>query len=394
MADEWYAKFNDTVSGPFDRSAIIQMMDRGVIADDDLISADQAAWMRAADLRDSPQTRSFPGGVAVPTGGGAEVPAAEPAVGPEAGDEVSEGAVGARDRIVVLGRRQAGKTVYLSVVYGHLWRSLDGLTMSAVSGVTHRRMMRAVAELEKGQWPPGTLENARLAFEIKYHRRKRLLISMDYSGEVFTRAFIEDGDDSREVKELLEHLDNAAAVLLLVDPSMVYEHSGDIDAAIDDDFGMVQAAKRVRDWPRGEDIPIVLVLTKMDKNLPLIRREGGAAEFVKKHWPALARTLLRIPIYGVTAVQAETDQNRQSVPSPQSTPKGVLEPLKYCLEEIEKRDQELEYQERREAKVREVRLEVERLARADRRHRLFWAAVVVAMLLIGAFVIGLIAVFR
>ncbi|KKM44820.1 hypothetical protein LCGC14_1561500, partial [marine sediment metagenome] len=277
MAEQWYVTSGDRLTGPYDRQSLADMINAGQLDDGDLVSIDQTVWASVSDFRDSLQasdalTESAP----VPTDGpfaSDEPPRGNPPAlpleasdttgtpqadgtrlladlaAPDSGKADETGVLtdlaapgpGERDRIVILGRRAAGKTIYLSTLYAKLWRSLDGMTMSALSGVTHRNAMRIVAELTKGVWPPATQENARMAFDIKYHGRQRLMVSMDYSGEVFKQAFVEDGSQSREVKDLFEHLDRAAAVLLLVDPSMVYEHSGDIDAAVDDDFGMVQA---------------------------------------------------------------------------------------------------------------------------------------------------------
>jgi len=43
-----------------------------------------------------------------------------------------------RDRIVILGRQGAGKTVYLSLLYDLLWRSKGDLNMKALHGEHHR----------------------------------------------------------------------------------------------------------------------------------------------------------------------------------------------------------------------------------------------------------------
>lgn len=395
MADEWYVHSNDTLSGPYDLEALLAMVNSGQIRDDDLVSADQTAWITVADFQASFQAESPPDAEE------GEPPVSRPdeTVGPgpapaKPRDSFSGGPTGVRDRIVILGRRQAGKTVYLSILYARLWRSLDGLTMSALSGLAHRDMMRAVADLENGRWPPATLENTQTAFEIENDGQKRLMISMDYSGEVFKRAFVEDDGDSREVKELIDHLDNAAAIMLVIDPSMVYNHSKDIDAAIDDDFGMVQAVKRVRNWPGGEQIPIVLVLTKMDKNLPLIRQEGGLVSFVKNHWPALARTLQRIPIYSISAVQTHKNSNGELVPSPSSEPRNIMKPLMYCLKAMGKLDQRHVYKEK-QADEERLRHVAENMQAAEkRRQKIFWAVVTIAIVLIWAFVMALAIVYR
>ncbi|MCH7702867.1 MAG: hypothetical protein IID37_14380 [Planctomycetes bacterium] len=154
-----------------------------------------------------------------------------------------------RDRIVILGRRASGKTVYLSVLYEKFWKSLDSLTLKAVSGNTHSDLVRVVEGLREGRWPAATLETQYCDLEVKYKGRKHLMVTLDYAGELFRRAFVEDITDTPETAALVEHIDAAAAVILLIDPaSLVGDNS---DARIDDDFGMTQAVTRIRNWPGG-----------------------------------------------------------------------------------------------------------------------------------------------
>ncbi|MFQ5502431.1 MAG: hypothetical protein ACE5EQ_09045 [Phycisphaerae bacterium] len=206
-----------------------------------------------------------------------------------------------RDSILILGRRRAGKTIYLATLYSMLWKSLDGITMKAMSGGVHKMLTSIANQLTRQEWPEATLGTRQLEFELNDHGRKRLLVAFDYSGEDFKRAFVDEDTESPEVKKLLNYVDRAAAVILLIDPAVAV--SGKHDEVVDDDFGMVQAVQRIRDWQGGEDVPVVLVLTKGDRNTKLIRSHGSAKEFVLRHYPALARTLKRIAIYPISAVQ-------------------------------------------------------------------------------------------
>jgi hypothetical protein len=329
----------------------------------------------------------------VPIHAAAPVPAPEPisagappvAAGPPPGTQ--------RDRIVVLGRRAAGKTVYLATLYARLWKSLDGLTMKASSGVAHETSMRIVDNLTKGQWPAATLDTTTMTVDVRYHSRTRQMISMDYSGEVFRRAFVEDVEGTREVKELLDHLDSAGSIMLLLDPSVSGGDRDEIDAAVDDDFGMVQAVQRVRNWPGGDKIPIVLVLTKMDQNLPLIKKAGSASDFVRTYWPALTRTLGRLVIFQVSAVQVTRNAEGDIVPRIDSDPVNLENPLKYCLQAMDARDQKREQYERVAAQQERGRVEQEARTKEDKERSLLWLSVVVGMLLVGLFVVAAIMVF-
>ena len=418
MADGCYLRSGENVSGPYDRQSLLDMQRAGQIGDDDQISTDQNAWIYARDFFEDSSRNGLDQNADYTAKENEQVESGTPPIqsfSSEA-DGAPAGPTGARDRIVILGRHSAGKTIYLSTLYARLWRSLDGLTMSSLSGVAHRDAMRVVSLLEKGVWPDATLGNAQMAYELDYRGKKRLMVSLEYSGEVFRRAFVEDDQRGREEQQLLNHLDNAAVVLLLIDPRVAYEYhqntdplkgeirSGTdalideryvaIDAAVDDDYGMVQAIKRVRNWPGGEDVPIVVVLTKMDQNHNLVKKEGGRVNFVKNHWPALARTLKKTAIFSVSAVQTRKDSNGKRIPSPASEPIHLEEPLKFSLKVMDKLDNLQEVQEMRKKEERShIAMELH-LAQEERRSRTFWITVCIGILLVGAFIIALIIVYR
>jgi len=298
-----------------------------------------------------------------------------------------------RDRIVILGRRAAGKTVYLSVLYERFWKRLDGLTMKAVSGNIHSDLIHVTEKLRSGVWPPATLELRHCELEIEYQDHKRRLIALDYPGEVFRQAFV-DGVSQRpdaespEADSLIEHLNAAAAVLLLVDPSSLC--SDNVDAVIDDDFGITQAVAYLRASPGGTDVPVVLVYTKSDQTGRYIHHDGGLEVFTKKRLPALVRTLRRFPIYQVSAVQTTKRRDRTRIPKKNFIPVGVEKPLLECLEAIAAREE----QERREAAAAERQRSVEqRIKRAEQREqqtRRTLFAVIVSMVVVAGCVIALI----
>ena len=78
-----------------------------------------------------------------------------------------------RDRVVVLGRRGAGKTVYLARLYEAGWNSTDprGLRMMAVEGRTHSRMMTVIDSLKRGEWPAATTGNDPFVIDIPMFRQ-------------------------------------------------------------------------------------------------------------------------------------------------------------------------------------------------------------------------------
>src|SRR5690349_16992331 len=77
-----------------------------------------------------------------------------------------------RDCIVVLGRRQSGKTIFLATIYARLWKSLDGLTAKSLTGEVHKQLMSVHQMLKEGQWPPSTLGTSQISLEIEYHKKR------------------------------------------------------------------------------------------------------------------------------------------------------------------------------------------------------------------------------
>ena len=295
---------------------------------------------------------------------------------------------GGRDRIVILGRRASGKTVYLSVLYEKFWKSLDSLTLKAVSGNAYSDLIRVVEGLREGRWPAATLETQYCDLEIKYKGRKHLMVTLDYAGESFRRAFVEDITDTPETATLVEHIDAAAAVILLIDPvSLVGDSS---DARIDDDFGMTQAVTRIRNWPGGKDIPFVVVFTKADVNSLRIHRDGGVVPFMTKHLPALARTLKKVQIFQVAAVNAETLPDGTKISSADKLGWHVEKPLFYCLDQIElKAELDLHSAQQRRSRVAWAERQKEQ-RNEQRRTRLRVFAIVASMIVIAACIIALI----
>lgn len=238
----------------------------------------------------------------------------------------STGAI--RDRIVVLGRRKAGKTIFLARLYEQLWRSTDAIHMRAIDGNDHLFFMETIRVLSERVWPPATGSSTRIPLEVTLDGRSRTLVSLDYSGEVFKRAFLEQVSDP-DTDELLDHLDRAAAVILLVDPGLVLH--GTPEQIAEDEFGMTAAVRRIRKGPGGSHIPIALVLTKLDAHGRVVRECGGLVGFVKTHLFPLLRALHRVRVFGCVAVRTRPDAMGQPRPDPSTPALGLLEPLDHCL---------------------------------------------------------------
>ena len=233
-----------------------------------------------------------------------------------------------RDRIVVIGRRSSGKTVYISLLYDKLWNSDNRLKMKAVKGTDHAGFIRTAASIRGGNWPPATQGISQSFIEVSFSEQMRMMVILDYPGEVFTDAFVRDVE-SKEVDALFDHIDHASAVILLVDPAHVVE--GDVDSQIDHDYGILQAINRIQNWPGGGDIPVVLVLTKADQTEQILKKHGGTRAFVNKYFSSLVQTTRHLKVCKISAMP----EIRQNAPSDTNKKNySLVIPLLYCLERL------------------------------------------------------------
>ena len=237
-----------------------------------------------------------------------------------------------RDRIVVLGRTRAGKTIYLSRLYEQCWHGNGPLHMETSSGKTHLALLNAVAEMsEKRRWPAATEESTYLDFQITWQGHSFTMVSLDYPGEVFRKAFVQQIEDANTA-ELIDHVQRAAGIVLLIDPKVLA--SGTIGDAADDDYGMVQALRFIRGLPGGETVPIGLLLTKIDVNADLIRHHGGLRGFAVKYCNNLLRIVPTLTLFGPCAVRSRRDALGKDIPDLTKPARGLENPIVFCLRHI------------------------------------------------------------
>jgi len=271
---DWYVYTRGEVKGPYPVADVISLLQMNLVEDDAQFNCG-GGWMsmqkflvyyggNADEIAELELAAVEEGHVSEPA---SVAPAAIPSSAPEqlpqaqaATPEIPAASIPVRDRIVVIGRRRSGKTIYLAELYHQLWKSRDGLCMKALSGRSHTELMSVHETMRRGEWPQATQKETvlQMEFELQYNGRSRILVGLDYAGEVFRDAFVNDDTESPQAKALISHIDRALALVLLIDPSIAV--GGDSDAMIDDDYGIVQAVQRVRDWPGGDDVPIVLLL--------------------------------------------------------------------------------------------------------------------------------------
>jgi len=233
-----------------------------------------------------------------------------------------------RDRIVVIGRRSSGKTVYVSMLYDKLWNSKDLIKVKAIKGTSHAQFIKTAAAIRQGSWPAATQGVSQSFIEIDHNGQNRMMVVLDYPGEVFTDAFIRE-TESKEVNALLDHIDHASAVILLVDAHHVA--IGDVDSQIDNNYGLLQAINRIQNWPGGKEIPVVLVLTKYDEVGNTIKQHGGTRRFVEKYFSSLIKTTTHLQVCKVSVIP-EIDQTSSLEIKEKIAP--LEAPLLYCLEQF------------------------------------------------------------
>ena len=339
---DWYIEHGNDNRGPFLLAEVYDLLDRNQIAPEDRLESDGVRYDLDTFRREWPDPRQ-PIELELaatddqpPMNLAPELdPMPSPLTESQSLDDLESSAPterAERDCILILGRRRAGKTIYLATLYDMLWRSTGDLTMKAVAGPMHALLTGIVDQLRHGRWPEATLGARQLEFILTDRGRQRILVSCDYSGEIFHRAFVEEEVESPEVKHLLNYLHRSAAVILLIDPAVAV--NGTHDEIVDDDFGMVQAVEKIRKCIGGREVPITVALTKGDRNRQIIQSAGKKTDFIFRHYPALVRTVGKFLVFTVSAVQEVVNPDGTSRPNPESLPINVEKPLLHCLEQI------------------------------------------------------------
>lgn len=293
-----------------------------------------------------------------------------------------------RDRIVILGRRRSGKTIYLATLYEEL-RLHDEVHMRSLDGVNHELLLKIRESLKNQEWPAATGGNTESRFEITFKRQVFTMVLLDYPGEVFRKAFIQD-INAPDTNALREHVDKACAVISLIDPGNLLD--GSVEEQSDDEFGMAQALYRVRRSPGGASVPIAIVLTKFDKHGKRLKRLGGFIKFRDKHLKNIHRIGGLLEWFRCSAVRSIRDAGDRDVPDTSRKPEGVIAPIRWVLDQIlinQQRERVHEQRLMQESQRREAQraaVEVEFVEKQKQRR--FWLLFIILMSLVGSLAIG------
>ena len=307
-----------------------------------------------------------------------------------------------RDRIVVLGRTRSGKTVFLSRLYAECWEGKSALRMACQSGPDHLNLMTQIAEMEKGKWPEATLGSRYYSIDITKDKYTIPMVILDYPGEVFRKAFVDDVDDEN-TQELLGHIDRAVAVLIIADPGVAIR--GDTLEKVDDDYGIAKAIKRVRQAPNGHEIPISIVMTKCDihakKIMSIMEKEGMKKKdkwhkFLSKYYSSWFYELKSggpYKIFPIAAVRTRKDARGSLIPDMSKPSHNLLKPVEWCFDKVRtvrvKVQKSQEMKEKAEKFAHFQNVEAKKIKKENKSLLLFW---IIAILLLGGIAWGTYAI--
>lgn len=237
-----------------------------------------------------------------------------------------------RDSIVILGRSNAGKTLYITALYVRfkaVRKDLDrDVQIIPFDQATEDYCRNKIESLNRGEWPAANADSQILEFSVNHPEGHTRLVTMDPKGEAFEKAFNEMHQHDADVVKLLEHIDRAAALILVSDPQAVAKGGSN------DDWLFWKSVCRLCGENAEEpvDIPVALVLTKHDVNAERISSAGGIDAFCARRYP---RLVSRVPHLGrfTVSVCGQATRNGRLVPVPQLS-RGVSDPFLFALEGV------------------------------------------------------------
>jgi hypothetical protein len=232
-------------------------------------------------------------------------------------------------RIGVFGRRCAGKTTLLTMLYREaVGGRLPGLRLAAADARTADYLADKVLQLEAGQPLPATLGETELRFHLYRQGGRVELLFKDYQGEHVAlgraepiRAFLRDCD----------------AVWLCLDVALTGERGVCLRAE-------QEVEQLVEDYlalePQGAPHrPMALVLTKADLLPPATPSSAVVAELIDRHLGMTRHALTaHCPTHtqlAVSSLGGPIAENASFIPQPT----GLAEPLHWLLRALQAQDE-------------------------------------------------------
>ncbi|MGB0385170.1 MAG: TRAFAC clade GTPase domain-containing protein [Ardenticatenaceae bacterium] len=242
--------------------------------------------------------------------------------------------------IALVGPPNAGKTVYLTMLYKELeTKEIEGLSFSPYGSRTIEVVARNIARMEQGEFPPPTPMESSFRYEAvaSFSRRfitqkYRIQIS-DYAGE-----HLKEFDDADEMwlhhTDYFEYVVSADALLFMLDCETLLNgdsipHLQSILVATVHTF----IERRRSDPTKPSDVPVALLFSKSDvlsskEDIEKITSQVSRLIAVCKKRFRYFRYFL-VSSVGVTP--KEFNDKGDPIPPPDMEPIGVVEPLIWLL---------------------------------------------------------------
>ena len=249
-------------------------------------------------------------------------------------------------KVAIVGVEGSGKTVLMAAM-GDKYESPDfnGVFLKPVNRETYSYYTKEMAELRNGKWPLAT-ESSVLELDWMLVRQSGpnatqeqlgQLSFLDFGGEIYRRAFgdraqaeLDDEDEQRKaaVERLRAHVENADALIVLVNLSDIINGKGNDERTIE--MNWLSQAILSFAYEKAEKKNVALVFTQVDTYAETIANCGGVRGTLAKCLRVVDSNYgSRLSLFEVAAVDKTIpaqDGSGLPVPAPEFEPKG-LEPL-------------------------------------------------------------------
>jgi len=158
--------------------------------------------------------------------------------------------------IAMLGISNAGKTSYVTAMYGEMSKASGLFSVRAQRQADHQLLTRNASELIRGKYPPLSDHRSVYGFTLHYERAPFLdFVWRDYRGGALTEL----SDESAQAGQLRADLASADGVVILIDSTQLMDRV----RARTKLRPVIAAAVRVL-TQRTTTTPVVIALTKWD----------------------------------------------------------------------------------------------------------------------------------
>ncbi len=242
-------------------------------------------------------------------------------------------------KIAIVGVEGSGKTVLMAAL-GAAYEHPDenGMFLTPKNqdafkfSMSYMHLMR-----NRQQWPSATMTDSLRYLEWELRTRNEMIAELsllDYAGEVYRRAFSEDGDGQQyaaEMEALFQHITEADTLLILVNLRDVIDGDRSSTRTLETLWLNKSILEFARKVPTITNIAIIL--TQADKYRNAIEQCGGPGKTLEKYLPFVMNIYHDIPVFAVSAVdRTEPDDNGIPQPAKDFQSIGVQELIRWLIE--------------------------------------------------------------